>query len=214
MPDNSDDEVNEVVVLVPEDAGTSAANPSDSGSATEEIIDAVLDPLGAVDNSPDASATPGEVVEEVVVVEPADSSGTGDTGTVTDQTDTTSAGSDEPVGVVEPAADSPSTGDDGTATDPAEVGDLTGTGTTSGDSSDTGAGDMTAGIDSTDPDAASADPDAQAATDAATSDQAAADQAVADGDYATAAAGRKRSRPGRRRWHARRLELFRVATIG
>ncbi len=65
MPDDSNSqgsEVEEVVVIVPEEtAATSAtsgtgtgetATGSDSGSVTEEIIDVVLDPLGS-DGTPD-----------------------------------------------------------------------------------------------------------------------------------------------------------------
>ena len=95
MPDESSSQVNEVeevVVIVPEEpAGTSAvsgagpssaeaANSAESGSVTEEIIDVILDPLGS-SGGPDA---PG-AVEEVVVVEEVivDPDATG-TGTATD----------------------------------------------------------------------------------------------------------------------------------
>ncbi len=101
MPDDSNtqgNEVEEVVVVVPEDTagtgvvsgtGTSAGETTstpDSGSVTEEIIDVVLDPLGS-SGTPDASGAVEEVVvvEEGVVVDP-DATGTG---TATDPTDPT-----------------------------------------------------------------------------------------------------------------------------
>ena len=66
MPDDSSGQVNEVeevVVVVPEEtAATSATSTSpgdgtsssDSGSVTEEVIDVILDPLGS-DGTPDTT---------------------------------------------------------------------------------------------------------------------------------------------------------------
>ena len=56
MPDESTNQVEEVVVVVPDDSATPAAtpvaanpgetaNPSDSGTVTEEIIDVILELL-------------------------------------------------------------------------------------------------------------------------------------------------------------------------
>ena len=91
MPDEA---INEVVVIVPEDSGTPAANPGDAASpsgsetASEEVIDAILDPFGSGDNSTGSDTTTEGVVEEFVVVEPGgDSSATGGEGTATDPTD-------------------------------------------------------------------------------------------------------------------------------
>jgi ABC-2 type transport system ATP-binding protein len=125
-----DDPINEVVVIVPEDSGTLAANPagttdtSGSTSVTEEIIDVILDPFGSGDNPAETGTTPEEVVEEVFVVEPgADSSAAGGEVGATDPTDAAAAAAvaDEPLGAVDPASDIPEAGGEGFATDPTDA---------------------------------------------------------------------------------------------
>ena len=111
-----DDPTNEVIVIVPEDSGTLAANAADaaslsgSESVTEEIIDVILDPFGSGDNSAESVTTPDGVVEEVFVVESgADSSAVGGEMGATDPADAAAAAAmaDEPMGAVEPISDSP-----------------------------------------------------------------------------------------------------------
>ena len=83
MPDDTNSqgsEVEEVIVVVPEEtAGASAPSGTgastgetgtapESGSVTEEVIEAVLDPLG-VAGAGDGSGTATGAAEEVVVVE-------------------------------------------------------------------------------------------------------------------------------------------------
>ncbi len=75
MPDESTNQVEEVVVVVPDDSATPAAtpvaanpgtgNPSDSGTVTEEIIDVILDPLGSQAGPTESAATPERVVKNL-----------------------------------------------------------------------------------------------------------------------------------------------------
>jgi hypothetical protein len=191
MPSDSSNEVNEVVVVMPEgSSSTPAANPAEASTPAEsepvvvEVFDAILDPFGSHDSTDPA---PEGVVEEVFVVEPAvDSSATGGEGTATDPADgsTTPAADTGQEGGLEPATDSPETGETSTTPDPT-------------DSPATGSDDPTTGVAGSDPDATTqsstdtTDPDAQsgALNDAQQNlqqDEQSEGQAAASGDYATA----------------------------
>ena len=199
-----DDPSNEVVVIVPDDSGTLAANIADSAdtsgstSVTEEIIDVILDPFGSADNSAGSATAPEGVLAEFFVADPVvDSSAIGSEGYITNPMDgtATSAGAYEPEGMVDPVTDAPGINIEGNSTDPIETSDLTGdlAGAEAG-AVDSGAAtsdaDPVAGIDST---ADTTDPDTQFQSDALSDDQQtlqqdeqAEGQAAASGDYGTA----------------------------
>ncbi len=67
---------NEVVVVMPDETGKpvatvmEVANPNESESVVEEIIDAIFDPFGSDDTATDAATAPITVVEPVMIVEP------------------------------------------------------------------------------------------------------------------------------------------------
>ena len=132
MPDDTNSqgsEVEEVIVVVPEEtAGASAPSGTgastgdtgtapESGSVTEEVIEAVLDPLG-VAGAGDGSGTATGAAEEVVVVEEVvldpdatGGAGTADPAATADPTDPTEQGAapgaeQDPASTVEGSATS------------------------------------------------------------------------------------------------------------
>jgi hypothetical protein len=188
MPGDSSTEVNEVIVVATADPNTAAnlaeAASTDSGSLTEEIIDAILDPLGANEGTSDASAAPA-VIEEVMLVEPGVEStipDDQDIGAGFSEAGAAPVGTEEPVGVTDPSSGSSEFGDPETAAELYEAGDAPSTETASGDTSDASA----TTTDSTDTQT-QADSDAQ--SDAQYNLQQAEHaegEAAASGDYATA----------------------------
>lgn len=196
-----DDAINEVVVVVPDDASTpvtnpaDTANPSGSETVTGEIIDVILDPLGSGSNSADSAATTAGVVEEFVVVEPGmDSSATGGAVSATDPMDgiTTPTGDAEPVGMSDPIGASPDIEGGSTMPDT--------TGLSDSAVADAGLGDATSGVVGSDPGVTPADTDSAASSSTDTTDPDALNdaqqtlqqheqtegQAAASGDYAAA----------------------------
>lgn len=201
MPDDTNSqgsEVEEVIVVVPEEtAGASAPSGTgastgetgtapESGSVTEEVIEAVLDPLG-VAGAGDGSGTATGAAEEVVVVEEVvlDPDATG-AGTATDPTDPTDpnapteqgaspAAEQDPASTVEGSA----TGDNAPESDGGwSVSDPSADGIAGGESTDPVDGAVTGDPD--DPATASIDPETTTDPDATADPSATADPADPD----------------------------------